>query len=144
TDNLSKESASFERQVTGRKMKLQIVGLEFFHDGDGKLPASTNATLGEPLHFRLRVIGFDRSKEKVHVEMALQTLDSEGKETLPKPLTFDFLPEDPKAVRRTSFVFFNGRIGLNRIGKFTLRITINDKISQQSTQLEVPMTVTAP
>jgi hypothetical protein len=144
TDYLAKESASFERQVTGRKMKLQIVGLEFFHDSDGKLPASTNATLGEPLHFRLRVIGLDRSQEKIHVEMALQTLDSEGKENLPKPLIFPVREEDAKAVQRTSFVFFKSSIGPNRVGKFTLRITINDKITNQSTQLEVPVTVTAP
>jgi hypothetical protein len=144
TDNLSKETASFDRPVMGRKLKLQIVGLEFFHDADGKFPSSTNASLGEPLHFRLRVIGFDRSKEKINIEMAVQTLDAAGKENLPKPLVFDFREEDAKTVQRTGFVFFNSNIGLNRVGKFTLRITINDKISKQSTHLEVPVTVTAP
>jgi len=143
-DNLSKESASFERQMTGHKSKLQVVDLEFFHDADGKLPSSTNCPPGEPLHFRLRVIGFDRSKEKIHIQMAVQTLDSDGKENLPKPLVFDFREQDAKAVQRTNFVFFTSGIGLNRIGKFTLRITITDRLTDQSTKMEVPVTVATP
>ena len=144
TDNLSKESASFERQFTGHKSKLQIVGLEFFHDAEGKLPSSTNCSPGEPLHFRLRVIGFDRSKEKIHIQMAVQTLDSEGKENLPKPLISDFREEDARAVQRTGFIFLANGIGLNRVGKFTLRITITDRITGQSTKIEVPVNVAAP
>jgi len=144
TDNLSKESASFERQFTGHKSKLQIVALEFFHDAEGKLPSSTNLPPGEPLHFRLRVIGFDRSKEKIHTVMAVQTVDADGKENLPKPLLFDFHEEDARAVQRTGFVFFTGRVGLNRVGKFTLRITVTDRMTDQSTKIEVPVNVTAP
>jgi len=144
TDNLSKESAAFERQFTGHKSKLQIVGLEFFHDPDGKFPSSTNLPPGEPLHFRVRVIGFDRSKEKIHVVMGVQTLDSEGKGNLPKPLLFDFREEDPRAIQRTGFVFFNGQLGLNRVGKFTLRLTVTDRMTDQSAKLEVPVNVVAP
>jgi len=144
TDNLSKESASFERSVTGKKGKLQIVALEFFHDPDGKFPGSTNGALGEQLYFRLRVIGFDRSKEKIHTELAVQTLDPDGKENLPKPLVFNYQEKDARAVKNTSFAFFTSNIGLNRVGKFTLRITVTDRITNQSTKLEVPVTVTAP
>jgi hypothetical protein len=144
TDNLSKETASFERQFTGQKTKLQIVALEFFHDADGKLPSSTNCPPGEPLHFRFRVIGFDRSKEKIRTVMAVQTLDAEGKENLPKPLISDFHEEDARAVQRFGFVFFTGRIGLNRAGKFTLRLSVTDRMTDQSTKIEVPVTVTAP
>jgi len=144
SDKLSEESASFERPITGKKGKLQIVALEFFHDADGKLPASTNGALGEPLHFRLRVIGFDRSKEKIHTELAVQTLDAEGKENLPKPQVLNFQEKDARAVQNTGFVFFTSSIGLNRVGKFTLRITVTDRSTNQSTKLEVPVTVTAP
>jgi len=144
SDKLSEESASFERPITGKKAKLQIVALEFFHDADGKLPASTNGALGEPLHFRLRVIGFDRSKEKIHTELAVQTLDAEGKENLPKPQVLNFQEKDARAVQNTGFVFFTSNIGLNRVGKFTLRITVTDRSTNQSTKLEVPVTVTAP
>jgi hypothetical protein len=144
TDNLSKETASFEREFTGQKPKLQIVALEFFHDADGKLPSSTNLPPGEALHFRFRVIGFDRSKDKIHTVMAVQTLGADGKENLPKALLSDFHEEDARAVQRTGFVFFTGRLGLNRIGKFTLRITVTDRMTDQSTNIEVPVTVTAP
>lgn len=144
TDNLSKESASFERQFTGHKSKLQIVALEFFHDADNKFPSSTNLPLGEPLHFRLRLIGFDRSKGKIHTVMAVQTLDGEGKENIPKPLLSDVHEEDARTVQKFGFVFFTGRVGLNRSGKFTLRITVTDRMTDQSTKIEVPVTVTAP
>jgi hypothetical protein len=144
TDNLSKETASVERPITGKKGKLQIVALEFFHDPDGKLPASTNGALGERLHFRLRVIGYDRSKEKIHTELAVQTLDADGKENLPKPMVLNYQEKDARTVLNTGFVFFTSNIGLNRVGKFTLRITVTDRITNQSTKLEVPVTVTAP
>jgi hypothetical protein len=144
TDNLSKESASFERQLTGHNSKLRIVALEFFHDAEGKFPSSTNLPPGEPLHFRLRVIGFDRSKEKIHTVMAVQTLDAEGKENLPKPLLSTIHEDEAKAVQRTGFVFFTGRVGPNRVGKFTLRITVTDRMTDQSTKIEVPINVTAP
>ncbi len=76
--------------------------------------------------------------------MAVQTLDSDGKENLPKPLVFDFREQDAKAAQRTNLVFFTSGIGLNRIGKFTLRITITDRMTDQSTKMEVPVTVAAP
>ena len=47
-------------------------------------------------------------------------------------------------VQNTGFVFFTSSIGLNRVGKFTLRITVTDRSTNQSTKLEVPVTVTAP
>ncbi len=144
TDNLSKESTSFERQIIGKNPGLQIVALEFFHDADGKLPTSTNLTLGEPLHIRLRVIGFDRGQGKIHTQLTVQTLDAAGRENLPKPLLIDLRQEDSKVVEQTGFVNFAGGFVTNRVGKFSLRLTVTDRKADQTTKIEVPLTVTAP
>lgn len=144
TDQLSKESTSVERQITGKKPGLQIVALEFFHDADGKLPTSTNLTLGEPLHLRLRVIGFERGQGKIRTQLTVQTLDGDGKENLPKPLLIDLRQEDSKVVEQTGFVSFGGNIVMNRLGKFTLRLTVTDRIADHTTKVEVPLMVAAP
>ncbi len=144
TGNQSKESTSFERQVTGKNTGLHIIALEFFHDADGKFPTSTNLTEGEPLHFRLRVIGFDRGPGKIHTELAVQTLDEAGKENLSKPLVSVIRQEESKVVEKTGFVYFNGTVVLNRVGKFTLRLTATDRIGDKTSAVEVPLTVTAP
>jgi hypothetical protein len=144
TDNLSKKSISFERQIIGKKPGLQIVALEFFHDADGKLPTSTNLTPGEPLYIRLRAIGFDRTQGKIHTQLTVQTLDADGKENLPKPLLIDLRQEDSKVVEQTEFVNIGGALLANRVGKFTLRLTVTDRTGDQSTKVEVPLVVTAP
>jgi len=144
TDNVSKESASVERELTGKKDGFHIVGLEFFHDPDGRVPASTRLTQGQVLYFRLRVIGFDRSMGKIDTDLSLQTLDADGKENMPKPFVTAFRQDDAKVVEKTTFIFFNGSMGMNRAGSFTMRIAATDSVGKQTVKEDIPLIVSAP
>ena len=61
-DNVSKETASFDRKLTCKPTTFQILIPRFFHDAEGKVPAGTTLLAGETLHYRLRVVGFDPSQ----------------------------------------------------------------------------------
>jgi len=143
-DNVSKESASVERELTGKKGGFHIVALEFFHDPEGRVPASTHLALGQVLYFQMRVIGFDRTLGKIDTQLALQTLDADGKENLPKPLLTVFRQDDAKVVEKTTFIFFNGSMGMNRAGSFTMRLTATDQIGHQTSKEEIPLIISAP
>ncbi len=131
-------------ELTGKKGGFHIVALEFFHDPEGRVPASTHLALGQVLYFRMRVIGFDRSMGKINTQLALQTLDADGKENLPKPLITVFRQDDAKVVEKTTFIFFNGSMGMNRAGSFTMRLTATDQIGHQTSKEEIPLIISAP
>jgi hypothetical protein len=144
-DNLSKESAAFQRKITVKPLDLKIVRIQFYHDLEGKSAAPAGGTLGETLCFDLRVIGFDRSKERIFTEIAWRIFDSDGQEVSPKGATFDIRQDDAKAVKKWEFLRYGSNsFILTRVGKFTLRITASDRLGKKSTTFEVPIQVTAP
>ena len=64
TDRLAKETASFERKLTCKPVSFQIIDVRFWHDADSKVPAPAGGLLGETAHFKLRIIGFDKSSRE--------------------------------------------------------------------------------
>jgi hypothetical protein len=143
-DNLSGETASFQRQVTVKALAFKIVDLQFFHDPEGKIPAPARGTLGETLFFRLRIIGFDRSKDRIFTEIVLKILDADGAEVFPKTIAYDIRQDDAKAVKGWAFLKYGNNFDLTHVGKFTLRFTATDRLAKKSTKFEVPIQVTAP
>ena len=143
-DNLSGESVSFQRQVTVKAVEFKIVDLQFFHDPEGKIPAPAGGTLGETLFFRLRIIGFDRSKDRIFTEIVLKILDADGAEVSPKRMAYDIRQDDAKAVKSWTFLNYRNSFDLTRVGKFTLRFTATDRLTKNSTNFDMPIQVTAP
>lgn len=144
TDNLSKESAFFERTVTCKKPEFAITQLAFFLDKEAKVPGSAVTVVGQPLHLRLMAVGFDRTQPKLKIVMLIHTLDKEGKELMPKPLKVEAASEDPNVIAKAPVVTFNAFLAPNRAGEFALRITLIDDVSERKTELTVPLKVVAP
>ncbi len=143
-DNVSEESAAFQRMITVKALAFKIVGFQFFRDSEGKIPAPAGGMLGEYLFFRLRVTGFDRSKGRINIQIAVQIFDADGKEVRTNPVRGDFRQDDATAVKKIGFWHFGDSFNLTRVGKFTLRFTATDLLTKKSTQFEVPIQVTAP
>jgi hypothetical protein len=144
-DDKSKESASFQRQVTVKALDFKIVGIQFSHDPEGKIEAPAGGTLGETLYFAYRVVGYDRSKDRIFTEMIWQIFDSDGQEVSPKRPADDIRQDDAKTVRKWDFLISNrNSLVLTRLGKFTLRITATDRLGKKTTKFEVPIQVNAP
>jgi hypothetical protein len=143
-DRLGKDVTTFERKLIARGPAFAIVAPQFFYDPEGRVPAPAGGVVGQTVFFRLRVIGFDRSQDKVDAEMSVQVLDADGKEILPRPITASVRSDDAQAVKRSTHLNFTGDVPLSRPGNFTLRITVTDKLGQKTTTLETPLRVHAP
>src|SRR5262249_25819150 len=85
-DRASGETASFEREVTLKPTTFTSVSQRFFADAERKVPCGAGGIVGQNLHMRLGVIGFDRSKGRIETHMDLEVLDESGKEVLTRPL----------------------------------------------------------
>jgi hypothetical protein len=144
TDNLAKETVSFERKLTSKEPTLSIVAPSFFADPEGKIPASTSGLVGQKLFFHFKCIGFDRSQGKIDVDMHVQILDDKGTDTMPKPIQVSLKTEDPDQLKKAKFLTFNGDLTLHRAGKFTLRLTVLDKVSKKSVQFDAPLVIQEP
>jgi len=144
TDNLSGETASFDRDITLEKTTFISVTQRFFLDAEGKLPGSAGGLVGQPLYYRLGLIGFDRSQGRIETRMELDVLDEERAHVLAKPTKGAYKNADRAKAARISQVSFSGLMVLNRAGNFTLRFTFTDAVSGQTSRFEVPIKVTDP
>jgi hypothetical protein len=142
-DKLSSQAASFKRKVTCLKPAFALVRLRLSHDEGGAIPAG--GMLGQTIHVRCKAIGFDRTKAKVRVVIAMQTADAEERPLMPKPILARLATEDTKQIAQLRSVDFSGSLRLNRVGKVNLCLTATDEVSGQKAEVRVPLHVaTAP
>jgi hypothetical protein len=141
-DNHSGDTASFHRDVTLKGAIFTSVSQRFFLDAEGKVPSGAGGIVGQDLHYRIGVIGFDRSKGRIETHMDLEILDEHGKEILTRPSKATYKNEDSEAVKQISVVNFSGFLGLNRVGNFVLRFNFTDVVSGQNAQFAVRLQVT--
>ena len=144
TDRLASETASFEKKLTCKSTTYQIIVPRFSRDDDGKIPAPAGGILGESIHFKLRVVGFDKSKKKVQTTLTMTILNEVGKATTEKPQIIKAELNNPDEAAKATQVNFNGIIYLNRTGNFTVKFSVEDTIAKQTTTYETPLKVTAP
>lgn len=142
TDRPSNQTASFSKEVTVKKTdKLALINRRFFYDAEGRVPAPVGGVVGQPLHFRMQLVGFDRSQSKIRTRMEMQVLDAEGKEQMPKPITVRLASDEPKQVERADALTFRGSLSLNRPGTFKLRYRFVDEVGNQELTFETPLIV---
>jgi hypothetical protein len=143
-DKIASESASFERKFTIKPTSLQVVAPRFSRDAEGKTPAPAGGVVGETIHFKLRLIGFDKSKKKVQAALSVRILDENGKEVQEKPKVIRVEQNVPEEAARASQVNFNGVIYLNRSGNFTIKFEAKDVVGDATATFEIPWKVMAP
>ena len=76
--------------------------------------------------------------------MAVQVLDAGGEEVMPRPVRSELRNDDPVVVKEAATLTFTGQMTLTRPGKFTLRITVTDRVGDRRARFEAPLTVTEP
>ncbi len=143
-DKVSNETTTFTKTFNIKEQTLVILAPRFFRDTDGKIPASAGGYLGENLHFRMRIAGFDRASKKLGINMKAEFLDEEGKPVDSKPITVTVEEKDPEKVAKAFAVPLNGSFLLNRIGTFKLRITAEDTVTKKTTEMVIPVKVVNP
>lgn len=143
TDNLASESVQFSRKFRVKPAEFAIVAPRFFY-GDTATPAPAGGMAGQLVRVKLKVIGFEKTANKLETELEVQILDGDGKDMLETPRRATLTSSDPTEVRNATHLNFTELIGLNRAGTFTLRLTATDKIGNQTTTLELPLKVSQP
>src|SRR5207248_10897700 len=107
-DHLSGEAASFHRDISLKPTRFSPILQRFFFDADGKVPAPAGGVLGHTLHFRLALVGFDRSKGRIETHMKLEFLDQEGKKSIGNPFHATYKNDDENSAKQISLVDYNG------------------------------------
>ncbi|MCE9534532.1 MAG: hypothetical protein K8T89_25930 [Planctomycetes bacterium] len=144
TDRIGKETATIERKLTCKPISFQIVAIRFWRDPDGKIPAPAGGMVGESVHFKLRVIGFDKSKKKVQTTLSITVLDDKGKPVHEKPQIIKAELNNPDDAVKATQVNYNGLLYLNRAGNFTLVLAVDDVLGDKKVKFETPLKVLAP
>jgi hypothetical protein len=133
-------SASFSRPVTIRPVEWAISAIEFFRDPEGRFQASLNATLGEQLFYKVKIIG--QEKDRVDCELRIEVLDSAGKDVLTKPCVFPCVADNAEVLRNLPFLRADGIMPtFTRPGKFTLRVTATDRIKNRTAVYSAPLKI---
>jgi hypothetical protein len=144
TDNLSKASDSSDKKFTCKPEEFALVGMRFFQDPDGKVPAPVGGIVSQSLFFKARGVGFDRSKGELDLEMTIQVFDAAGKPMMPKPIRSVVHNEDPNVVKSATVINLRGELALNRAGEFVLKVSLTDRQAKKTVTFEAPMKVTSP
>ncbi|HLW64595.1 MAG TPA: hypothetical protein VKS79_04695 [Gemmataceae bacterium] len=141
SDQLSKQTASFERQIEVQAPDFAAINLQFSLDADKKVSAPGTLVRSQSLYIRLNVVGFDRSAMKLDLAMTVQALDENGKELMARPINSEVTSEDADQVAKATSATLNANLTLNRTGNFRLRIQVQDKIKKKKIELLVPIKV---
>lgn len=142
TDMVTGEGANFSRAVELRPPEFGVTSLNFSHDPEGHVPAPGGGLVGHVLFARFLVVGFDKSKIKVDVDVSTRVLTEDGKPAAIKPMVNQFRTTKPSEVKDARFVTVVNPILLHRPGRFILEITVGDRVTNKIATLKVPIVVT--
>jgi hypothetical protein len=144
TDQLARESATFDYKYTVKAEEFALTAMRFHQDRDGRVPAPIGGIVGQTVFLQMRAVGFDRSDDEFDLELGIQVFDSAGKPVMPKPLTFPLHSEKAEVVRKTPILPLRGEITLNRAGDFVLKVTLMDKKAKKTVTFEAPLKAVEP
>jgi len=142
TDVAAKKSASFTRELELQPLTFAGTSLNFSFDGAGEISAPAGGPAGQPLYVRFLIIGFDKSRARIEVEVQSRILDAAGKPTHAKPMLNRIATDKLDEVRGAQTLTVVNSLMLHRPGKYRLEILLTDKVSKKTHTLAVPLTVT--
>lgn len=139
TDEANKASQSFERKFTVLPKGFGIVAINTTYDDKGQMSLPNTLVVGQSMFLHFGVVGFQRDPKtkQPRVREELLILDESGQPTLAKPLshvTESGLGENEE--------FYNLRflLPMTRPGKFNLKLTITDMITNKTASVTLPVT----
>lgn len=138
TEKKTKASASFVQEFILTKTELAIVRIRTTADRDEKVPIAA-FSVGESAWLNMSVIGFARDKSKQpNLKISMIILDSTGKPTVQKPPVAEISKDVAPELDLLPLQFY---VSMNRAGKFTIKLKVEDLISGKSSSLELPLEV---
>ena len=139
-DHISEEKVSFDRMVTIRPSEWAISAVAFFHDPEGRHPACLDAHVGEQIYYKMKIVGYD--KTRIDAELEMEMLDKDGKDIGIKPFTQVFINNNTKLIESVPFLMAEGALpSFSRPGEFKLKITMIDHVNEKTAVYEAPVRV---
>ncbi len=139
-DPKSKAKDTLTTKFEVAKRDFGIVAVFTSHDERGLFSAPTTGVVGQSIFIQFSVATFarDPKTKQPNVEFEFQILDEKGNPTLAKPRTHiqDGGVDEKDGAFAMRFPMF-----LSRPGKYTVRITANDRVANKKSTYELPFTI---
>jgi hypothetical protein len=142
-DSGNKKTTELTKTFTILPKAFGIVRVNTSYDMHGELQAPAVAVPGQSLWLTFGTVGFKRSPKNMQPNIAVEIriVDENGKSTLEEPIIGGISENVPKDV---SLIPMQNILSLNRAGKFTVKVTVTDKVAEKSESVEVPILVVDP
>lgn len=144
-DKVAGARVKFEQELTVKEAAFALVSPTFSYDAEGKVPAPLGGTVGQALHFAVGTVGEDRTQEAWEYALDVRVLNDRDEEAaaLVRPIVVATAErrviENPQA-----HPLFRSGLVLDQPGSFTLRLTVTDKASGATAQLDLPIEIVDP
>jgi hypothetical protein len=140
TDRRSKQSASLTRKFEVLPKDFGLVRLHWAYMLQTPVAAPPLAVAGQTVVFNCEAVNFARDKDKGQPNFTyeLVVLDEQGNPVLKKPITDELTMGAPKELTSIPIAM---PLQLNRPGKFTVKITAQDRVAKKTATVSLPMQV---
>jgi hypothetical protein len=119
-----------------------IVAVYASIDERGQIPAPTTGIVGQSVFIQFAAVGFERDPKSKQPDLRFEMmpLDDTGKPTLAEPSAHDAKAgvDDKDNVYQVRFL-----LPMTRAGKYSIRLTAEDKIGKKKATFELPVVVLA-
>ncbi len=139
-DRMTEEKVTVSGKGKVRPADFGLVQVATFADREGRVPSSPNGAVGDTLYLNFAVVGFARDpKTKLpDVKARLRILDENKQPTFSQPLE-GHIHEDVAAEQLIVPLQFG--FTMNRVGRFTLELSVRDELSGKTDQAVLPVRV---
>lgn len=143
TDPKAKATNSFTVSFEVLRPDFGLVAVNPTHDEVGRLVAPASGTVGETRWVQFTVVGFarDAKTKQPNVEFTLEFLDEKGQPTLGQPIRH---VQNAGVDEKDAVFGQHVPVFMNRPGRFAVRVTAVDKVTNKRAQFELPIRVDPP
>lgn len=140
-DVLSGEEAEFSRELELLPMKFAITSLNFTHDPAGEIPSPAGGPAGHAVFVRFLIVGFEKVKNKIEVDVEARVLDMAGEPIRPKAMTSTLKSDKADEVKQAKTLTVVNSLLLHAPGAYQLEIILTDKLAGKLTGVRVPISI---
>jgi hypothetical protein len=139
-DRATKASTTFDHNFTVLPKGFGIVAVYASVDERGSIPAPTTGVVGQSVFIQFAAVGFERDMKTKQPDLAFEMspVDEQGNSTLAEPSRHEAKAgvDDKDAVYQVRFL-----LPMTRPGKYTIRLTAEDRIAKKKSSFELPVLV---
>lgn len=142
TDKQANTSQSLERPFEVLPKNFGVIGVYTSLHPNGEVAVPPQGIVGQTIYLHFGVVGFARNAntKQPNTSVMIAVTDEAGRPTTAKPIVLTIDQADEKAPAVMVFQPFP----LNRPGKFTVKITVSDRLANKTAEYALTITVTEP